>query len=320
MVVGPLLVKQVLPPADLATIYMKQDSGKLDPTILVNVGPSGNLHHDAARAYKALAFMCMAIGLPLTYTYGGTYRNYQSQVSLFLQRYTKTVLPGRPTKVWQGVTYYQLPNTAMAAVPGTSNHGWGLAIDFAFDSDVTDGIGPDDAAVITSHPQWPIFKQYAIDCGFSWETTSEPWHLRLVTGSTPTQTVLNAETVMYPPPPVPVQIPSTTPPPSPSPEDDMKLSVLTLNNTVPPTTFLGYSEPHPNGTDQKFWRVTWIDGNNPNQVKMLTDQMKAGAVEYKYGEHVAASLIYENRTLPSSVHSDGRAWKKSDWGDAPNVP
>lgn len=311
-----LIVKQVIPPTDLVDIYMKQDSGKLDSALLVNVGPSGNLHHDAARAYKALGFMCLAIGLPLTYTYGGTYRSYQSQVTLFLSRYTTTPLAGRPTKIWQGVTYWQKPNTAMAAVPGTSNHGWGLAIDFAFDSDVSDGIGPDDAANITSHPQWPTFMQYALDCGFSWEAQSEPWHLRLVTGSTPTQTVLNAEKIMYPPAP---PEPEPTPQPTPTPGVDMQLSILTLTNTVPPTTFLGYSEPHPNGVDQKFWKVLWIDGNDPKMLKMLEDQKAGGAKEYKYGEHVSVALYYENEILPASVHSDGRAWSKDDWGYAPNL-
>jgi hypothetical protein len=215
-----LIVKQVIPPDDLVTIYMKQDSGKLPDSMLVNIGPSGNLHHDAARSYRALAFMCMAIDLPLTYTYGGCYRSYQSQVTLFLQRYSPTYLAGRPTKVWQGKTYWQKPNTAMAAVPGTSNHGWGIAVDFAFDSNPTDGIGPDDAASISSHPQWPTFQKYALDCGWSWEAQSEPWHLRLVTGSIPTQTVLNAEKVMYPTPNPPAPTPNPTPTPLPEEDDD----------------------------------------------------------------------------------------------------
>lgn len=100
----------------------------------------------------------------------------------------------------------------------------------------------------------------------------------------------------------------------------MKLSVLTLDNTQPPTTLMGYSEPHPNGTDEKFWKVTWIDGNDPQMMKMLNDQKAAGAKEYRYGEHVAVSLYYENDVLPASVHADGSAWEKSNWGYAPNVP
>lgn len=121
------------------------------------------------------------------------------------------------------------------------------------------------------------------------------------------------------PQPEPVPQPQPQPNPAPSPGDDMKLSVLTLFNTQPPTTLMGYSEPHPNGTDEKFWKVTWIDGNDPQMMKMLNDQKAAGAKEYRYGEHVAVSLYYENDVLPASVHADGSAWIKSNWGYAPNV-
>lgn len=198
MPVGSLPILKVVPPDDIADSYLKKDSGYIEATKLVSIGPAGQLHHDAARAYKALAFLCMSVGLPLTYTYGGTYRNYGNQVTLFLQRYVTTPIAGSSTKVWNGVTYWLRKGMAMAAVPGTSNHGWGIAVDFAFDSDVSDGIGPDDAATITSHPQWLQFKIFATACGFSWESTSEPWHLRLITGSHPTQKVLDVEAIMYP--------------------------------------------------------------------------------------------------------------------------
>lgn len=222
MSVGPLRIVTVVPPDDLVGIYQRTDSGKLDPSLLVDIGPSGRLHHDAARAFNALAFICISLGLPLTYTYGGTYREYQSQVKLFLQRYTTTVLAGRPTKRWQGKLYYQRPGTAMAAVPGTSNHGWGIAVDFAFDSDPSNGVGPNNAATITSHPQWVGFKLAALACGWSWESTSEPWHLRLVTGSVPTQRVLDVEAFIAgndtpEPPPAPEPPPEPPVPPEPTP-------------------------------------------------------------------------------------------------------
>lgn len=57
------------------------------------------------------------------------YRDYNSQVRVFTARYTRIPLPGRPTKIWNGVRYWQKPWTAMAATPGTSNHGWGTALD-----------------------------------------------------------------------------------------------------------------------------------------------------------------------------------------------
>jgi hypothetical protein len=107
---------------------------------------------------------------------------------------------------------------------------------------------------------------------------------------------------------------------NPSEEDDMRLSVMTLTNTTPATTFLGYADK-----EGHFWEVYWIDGNNANEVKMLENQRKAvnpdgtknPAPEFSYGEHVAASLMYKNRKLPSSKHASGAAWSAADWGAAP---
>jgi D-alanyl-D-alanine carboxypeptidase len=58
-----------------------------------------------------------------------SYRPYTVQERIFRDRYTTTVLPGRPFKTWQGRRWYQKPGTAMAATPGTSKHGWGNAVD-----------------------------------------------------------------------------------------------------------------------------------------------------------------------------------------------
>lgn len=73
-----------------------------------------------------------ALGFPLAIT--DSYRQYSghyyAQVETFLRYYTRTPQPGRPTKVWNGVTYWQRPGFPMAATPGMSNHGWGTAIDF----------------------------------------------------------------------------------------------------------------------------------------------------------------------------------------------
>jgi LAS superfamily LD-carboxypeptidase LdcB len=97
-----------------------------------------------------------------------TYRTYQEQVALFTSRYTMTPLPGRPSKVWEGRRWWQKPNTAIAAVPGTSNHGLGIAVDIA------------DA----SGDRLDWLEANALTYGFSWEFTSgaEPWHIRYYRG------------------------------------------------------------------------------------------------------------------------------------------
>jgi LAS superfamily LD-carboxypeptidase LdcB len=152
-----------------------QQNGKLRAGILKKCG-IGNflLAEPAARACRALVAAAEARGFKVRAT--GTYRTYAQQESLFRSRYTVEILKGRPTKRWEGQTWYQLPKTAMAAVPGTSNHGWGLAVDFAEELD-------GDAAPESVSPKfvkWLI--KNAATYGFSAELQSEPWHWRYVAG------------------------------------------------------------------------------------------------------------------------------------------
>ena len=184
-----LPIVQVVLPKSL----VGQANGNLDPSLLVNIHPSGRLHVLAARAYKALVAECAKQGLPLTFTYGGCYRTYAQQETLFRQRYTTTPLADRPRKWWNNMWWYLRPGMAGAAVPGTSNHGRGLAVDTAFDKDPTDGLGPDDATAITAHPKFIWFRDNVGRFGFSFEDQSEPWHIRYVAGDAIPQAVLDYE-------------------------------------------------------------------------------------------------------------------------------
>lgn len=186
-----------------------QENGKLDLSLLVALHPRGLMHHHVARGWKALVAAAGEQGLPLTFTYGGMYRLYIDQYNLFMSRYQTTPIAGRPTKTFQGKTWYLKPGMATAAVPGTSNHGWGCAIDTAFDTDPSDGLGPDDAASISSHPLFGWFRDNAIRFGFSFELQSEPWHIRWVVGDTVPQAVLDFE-----------YVPPVVPPVNPGPEPD----------------------------------------------------------------------------------------------------
>jgi hypothetical protein len=141
------------------------------------------MHHLAARAWEALRVAAWSNGVKLSVS-GNPYRTYDSQVSLFNQRYTSTYSPTVNTleekRVWNGTTYYKKIGVAPVATPGSSNHGWGLAIDTAIDAD-------GDLAF-----EWPpkSLNQTAINWllanapkyGFSWELQSEPWHIRYVAG------------------------------------------------------------------------------------------------------------------------------------------
>jgi hypothetical protein len=180
---GMLPTPAVVLPHDLDGVT----NGRLPSDMLVSIGPSGRLHWHAAMAWFELSHWAASVGLPLTYTYGGTYRSYEQQETLFRQRYT-TVPNGRESKTWNGVRWYLNPGVASAAVPGTSNHGWGLAVDVAYDGDTSDGVGPDDALGITSHPRWPDLVAVATSFGWGWEwssETAEPWHIRYFKGVAP---------------------------------------------------------------------------------------------------------------------------------------
>jgi hypothetical protein len=92
--------------------------------------------------------------------------SYYAQVETFLRRYSRTRIAGRPTKVWNGVTYWLRPGQATAAVPGTSNHGWACAVDVT-------GLGGFDGE---------RYRQFAAAAArFGWTNSEgrsigEPWH------------------------------------------------------------------------------------------------------------------------------------------------
>ena len=226
-----LPIAPVTLPADL----VGQPNGRIPGELLVDVGPSGLLHHTAARAWRALVADAADNGLPLTYTYGGTYRTLAAQTVLFESRYSPTGTGGG-CKFYNGRQWCKKSaNLATAAVPGTSNHGLGLAIDSAA------GDGPNVATSIASHPKWSWFRANAERYGFSWELQSEPWHIRYVSGDVIPQAVLDYET------------PSPVPPTSPLKDVDM----IALDAT--------FTEPDTVCTWDGLF-LAWVENGHADQV------------------------------------------------------
>ena len=96
----------VYPPSyDGARQWGGYPNGLIPPSAMCPLGVAGHvLRCDAAAAYRAMsAAFATAFGSPICIT--DSYRTYASQVRLYGEK---------PT---------------LAAVPGTSNHGWGLAVD-----------------------------------------------------------------------------------------------------------------------------------------------------------------------------------------------
>lgn len=198
-----------------------QTNGKLTDSILVNIpglagGPTIRLITPAARSWKAMQAHARVDGHVLKATSASdSFRPYSVQESIFRQRYTTTVLAGRPSRVWNGVRWYQKPNTAAAAVPGTSNHGWACAVDTGTELDGDAGTEAIDKATL----DWLL--KHAADYGWSWELQSEPWHLHYFAGDTIPAAVLAFE---HSAPPIPeddmidpyqriVEVPTTDKPP-----------------------------------------------------------------------------------------------------------
>lgn len=118
-------VKKVVVPAALKTV----PNGKLPPKMLKPVKCGGQLYTTAADAFNRMWAAAKADGITLSNQ--GDYRPYSAQLALFKQRYTLKDLGRKPrvTRRFEGQTWYLRPGVAPCAVPGTSNHGLGLAID-----------------------------------------------------------------------------------------------------------------------------------------------------------------------------------------------
>jgi len=65
----------------------------------------------------------------------GAFRSFQSQLTLFESRYADSDTGRVPTvtRKYEGKTWYLKKGMSPSATPGTSNHGWGLAMDLAYE-------------------------------------------------------------------------------------------------------------------------------------------------------------------------------------------
>lgn len=156
-----LPIKPVNMPRDLK----KQANGNLDAKLLKDI-TGGKMHHLAAQAFSAMEAAAKKDKITLRPTsVADAYRPLSVQERAFLARYDNKVRATRP-RLWKGKRWYLKPGNAPVAVPGTSNHGWGLAVDIA--------------SIDQKKVEWLL--KNAKTFGFSWELQNEPWHLRYVAG------------------------------------------------------------------------------------------------------------------------------------------
>jgi len=115
-----------------------QKNGRLPDSMLARVKTGGRMYTPVAEHFNAMYDAARAAGHKLRNV--GDYRPYERQLNLFLDRYSTTDLGRSPqvARTFRGQTWYLKPGKAPAAVPDESgvrgsNHGWGLAIDLAWE-------------------------------------------------------------------------------------------------------------------------------------------------------------------------------------------
>lgn len=130
-------------------------NGRIDPNNLqpINLG-SHRLYKDAAQAFIQMASKYKAdTGKTLTVT--DSYRPLQVQIDLILRKgWYKGEAPANTSQI-----------SGLAAQPGTSNHGWGLAVDIAG----SDKFGTDTYNWLAANAKDFGFQRIQND-------TKEPWH------------------------------------------------------------------------------------------------------------------------------------------------
>lgn len=112
----------------MPSMLVGQQNGIVDPSLLSPI-QGGRLLHPAARAWNAMVHTALIDGVVLEPSAeDNTYRGYGIQWNYFSERNDHTP---RNTKksYYLGLEWWQIPGKTTAAVPGTSNHSWGLAVD-----------------------------------------------------------------------------------------------------------------------------------------------------------------------------------------------
>lgn len=127
-------IKHVVP-----TALKAYKNGQLPDNLLANVKTGGRMYAPVAEQFNKMYDAAIAAGFKLRNV--GDYRSFQSQLDMFLSRYSTTDQGRSPqvTRQYEGKTWYLKPGNAPSAAPDPtgvkgSNHGWGTAIDLGYDA------------------------------------------------------------------------------------------------------------------------------------------------------------------------------------------
>jgi LAS superfamily LD-carboxypeptidase LdcB len=103
--------------------------GKLPRRLMGKCKAGGWLYRPAAKSFNEMFVHAKSCGITLRSV--GSYRSYKSQHDLFMSRYSRKDTGRVPqvTRKFDGRIWYLKKGMSPAATPGSSNHGYGLAID-----------------------------------------------------------------------------------------------------------------------------------------------------------------------------------------------
>lgn len=167
-----------------------QSNGKLAADRLVDTpgqagGPIVRMVRPAYRAWRAMVAAAKSAGhIFKAVSLYDSYRPYSVQETIFRQRYQRV---SYKTTIWWDGSYWIHTSGAVAAIPGTSTHGWGLAVDIGEEKDGDSGVESIDQGSV----DWLVRNAWRY--GFSAEVQTEPWHWRYYAGDDIPQAVLDYE-------------------------------------------------------------------------------------------------------------------------------
>ena len=155
----PLEWSDMLPvsPVVLPSTLTGHANGELPDDVLVDVGGGQLLERNAAASWRDMAQAASRDGVLLTID--NAYRSLARQEEFFRARYVTYDTGSGESHMWNGQRWWRLPNAITAAVPGQSNHGYGLAVD-----------------LLKTDAQVAWMTEHAAEWGWSAELQSEPWH------------------------------------------------------------------------------------------------------------------------------------------------
>lgn len=143
----------------------EQKNGELDGALLANIR-GGRLLKQVARQWNAMRAAALQEGLVLLPMPNGSYSSLAAQEQNFRANYQQCA-PNESTAPaalsWQGHDWILKEGARPAAVPGTSDYGWGIAIDVALDR-------------YGLLKQWLL--KHAVNFGFDWPHAAQAGRLR----------------------------------------------------------------------------------------------------------------------------------------------